>query len=73
MFRVILQSLSLIALVSCAPVSENSLSSSESEQSVPNPLDALVENPFVDGVFYVLKGTVELAERGSNYVLGFPE
>lgn len=73
MFRVIFQTLSLIALVSCAPVSENSISSSKSEQSVPNPLDVLVENPFVDGVVYVLKGTVELAERGSNYVLGLQE
>ena len=65
MFRVIFLTLSLIALVSCAPVSENSIFSSEPEQSVPNP--------FVDGVFCVLKGTVELAERGSNYVLGLQE
>jgi len=69
-FRVILQTLLFFALVACASVSENSVSSPQLKKTAANPFDALVENPFVDGVFYVLKGTVDLAERGSNYLLG---
>lgn len=70
MFRVILQTSLFFALVACASVSENSVASPQLKKTAPNPFDAIVENPFVDGVFYVLKGTVDLAERGSNYVLG---
>ena len=70
MFRVILQTSLFFALVACASVSENSVSSPQSKKTASNPFDALVENPFVDGVFYVLKETVDLAERGSSYVLG---
>ena len=70
MFRVILQTLLFFALVACASVSKNSVSSPQLKKTAANPFDALVENPFVDGVFYLLKGTVDLAERGSSYVLG---
>ena len=70
MFRVILQTSFFFALVACASVSENSISSPQLKKTAANPFDALVENPFVDGVSYALKGTVDLAERGSNYVLG---
>ena len=35
-----------------------------------NPLDVLVENPIVSGIFYVLEATVLGAERGTNALLG---
>ena len=38
-----------------------------------NPLDVLVENPIVSGVFYVLEATVLGAERGTNALLGRSE
>ena len=34
-----------------------------------NPLDVLVENPIVNGIFYVLEATVLGAERGTNALL----
>lgn len=43
MFRVILQTSLFFALVACASVSENSVSSPQLKKTAPNPFDAIVE------------------------------
>jgi len=60
-------------LSACSSVSETpNVAASYADES-QNPLDVLVENPIVGGVFYVLEATVNGAERGTNALLGRSE
>ena len=57
-------------LSACSSVSETSNVAASYADENQNPLDVLVENPIVGGVFYVLEATVKGAERGTNALLG---
>ena len=57
-------------LSACSSVSEEPNVAADYADESQNPLDVLVENPIVGGVFYVLEATVTGAERGTNALLG---
>ena len=60
-------------LSACSSVNEEpDVVASYADES-QNPLDVLVENPIVGGIFYVLEATVNGAERGTNALLGRSE
>jgi hypothetical protein len=60
-------------LSACSSVSETQNVAANYADESQNPLDVLVENPIVGGVFYVLEATVNGAERGTNALLGLSE
>ena len=53
-------------LSACSSVNETQNVAANYADESQNPLDVLVENPIVGGVFYVLEATVNGAERGTN-------
>ena len=57
-------------LTACSSVSEEPNVAADYADESQNPLDVLVENPIVGGVFYVLEATVNGAEHGTNALLG---
>ena len=57
-------------LSACSSVSEEPNVAANHTDESQNPLDVLVENPIVGGIFYVPEATVNGAERGSNALLG---
>ena len=60
-------------LSACSSVSEEPNVAANHTDESQNPIDVLVENPIVGGVFYVLEATVNGAERGTNALLGRSE
>ena len=56
-------------LSACSSVSEKPDVAANYADESQSPLDVLVENPIVVGVFYVLEATVNGAERGTNALL----
>ena len=56
-------------LSACSSFSEEPHVAADYADESQNPLDVLVENPIVGGVFYVLEATVNGAERGTNALL----
>lgn len=60
-------------LSACSSVSEEPGVAASYVDDSQNPLDVLVENPIVDGVFFMLEATVNGAERGTNVLLGRSE
>jgi hypothetical protein len=73
MRTLILMISSTFFVASCSSVSETSNVAASYADENQNPLDVLVENPIVGGVFYVLEATVNGAERGTNALLGRSE
>ena len=57
-------------LSACSSVSEEPNIAANYADERQNPLDVLVENPIVGGVFCVLEATVNGAERGTNALFG---
>ena len=57
-------------LSACSSVSEEPNIAANYADDRQKPLDVLVDNPIVGGVFYVLEATVNGAERGTNALLG---
>ena len=57
-------------LSACSSVSEEPNIAENYAKERQHPLDVLVQNPIVGGVFYVLEATVNGAERGTNALLG---
>ena len=73
MRTIILMIVGTSILSACSSVSEEPNVAADYAHESQNPLDVLVENPIVGGVFYVLEATVNGAERGMNALLGRSE
>jgi hypothetical protein len=73
MRTLILMISSTFFVAACSSVSEEPNIAASYANESENPLDILVENPIVGGVFYVLEATVNGAERGTNALLGRSE
>ncbi len=73
MRTLILMISSTFFLAACSSVSEEPNIAANYADESENPLDILVENPIVGGIFYVLEATVNGAERGTNTLLGLAE
>ena len=73
MRTIILMTVGTSLLSACSSVSETSTVAARYADENQNPLDVLVENSIVGGVFYVLEATVNGAERGTNALLGRSE
>ena len=73
MRTLILMISSAFFVAACSNVSEEPNIAANYADERQNPLDVLVENPIVGGVFYVLEATVNGAERGTNALLGRSE